>query len=93
MQKISKKSILRWIGKQAEQLDAETYIAYPKEYGIPPHLRDVRRGKIHPYWYEVPTEYPVNHKRRIYQAYKDEGIAGVTKYFRKRGFNVIDVKK
>ena len=87
---IKRKRVLKWIKEQAKQLSPETYIAYPKVYGVPPHLQ-FNRKKIKPYWYNVPTEYPVNHPRRIYTLYKKFGLEGVNYYFLQRNLTLNSV--
>jgi len=85
--KVRKKHVLKWIKQQVEMLEPEEYMAIPKTFGVPPHLQ-FERKKIEPFWYNDPVMCPVNHKRRVWHIYKKEGLEGVNKYFRQRGFEL-----
>ena len=88
--KIKSKRVLKWIEKQVEQLKPESYIAFPKTFGVPPH-EQFERKKVEPYWYDEPVEYPKNHKRRAYRLYKKFGLEGVNFYFLKYGLTLNSV--
>jgi hypothetical protein len=87
MVKIKKKNVLKFLKRECEKLEPETYIAYPKTFGVPPHLQ-FKRKNVTKHWYSEPVEYDVNHKRRAFQCYKDEGMKGVNKYFLAHGFSL-----
>lgn len=87
MVKIKKKNILKFLKRECLKLEPEEYTAHPKIFGVPSEEK-FERKKIEPYWYSEPTECPVNHRRRAFQAYKDEGMIGVEKYFKAHGFSL-----
>jgi hypothetical protein len=85
--KIRKKNVLKFLKRECEKLEPEEYTAHPKTFGVPDDEK-FERKKVDPFWYSEPTEYKVNHKRRAFQAYKDEGMEGVNKYFIKHNFEL-----
>lgn len=83
---VKNKKMFIWIRKQCEKLPAMNYIALPKEFGYDPAEKNKR--KVVKKWYDVPTEYPINHYRRAKRLYLKLGLSGVDQYFRAFGYQL-----
>ena len=83
------KEINKILRREGNKLPLEMYVAYPKELR---HLTEEEMGeKIEDIkvWMNVPTEYPVNHGRRLWRIWKrTKSFLELDNYLKKRGFEL-----
>lgn len=83
--------INQFLRREGAKLPPEMYVAYPKEeIEIPIHIDGEDTGKTRTQLMKIPTEYPVNHGRRLWRIWKrTKSLEAINQYLLLRGMQLM----